>query len=70
MPGLNDADADLAALRDFVAGLRGVERVEVCPYHALGLEKYAKFGIPVRLDRTSEPTAADRARWRAALGLG
>lgn len=70
VPGLNDADADLAALRDFVAGLRGVERVEVCPYHALGLEKYAKFGIPVRLDRTSEPTAADRARWRAALGLG
>ena len=70
VPGLNDADADLAALRDFVAGLRGVGRVEVCPYHALGLEKYAKFGIPVRLDRTSEPTAADRARWRAALGLG
>ena len=69
VPGLNDSDVDLAALRDFIATLHGVEKVEICPYHALGLEKYAKFGIPVRLDRTAEPTAADRARWRAALSV-
>lgn len=67
VPGLNDADADLAALRNFIATLRHVEKEEICPYHALGLEKYAKFGIPVRLARTEEPTAVDCARWRAAL---
>lgn len=69
VPGLNDSAADLDALRAFVGGLRGVERVEACPYHALGLEKYAKFGIPVRLGRTEEPSAADRARWRAHFAL-
>lgn len=69
VPGLNDSSADLDALRAFVGGLRGVERVEACPYHALGLEKYAKFGIPVRLGRTEEPSAADRARWRAHFAL-
>lgn len=69
VPGLNDSDADLGALRAFVGGLRGVERVEVCPYHALGLEKCAKFGVPVRLGRTEEPSAADRARWRAHFAL-
>ncbi len=69
VPGLNDADADLAALRAFIATLRHAEKVEACPYHALGLEKYAKFGIPVRFARTEEPTAADRARWRAALSV-
>ncbi len=69
VPGLNDSDADLAALRDLIVTLRHVEKVEICPYHALGLEKYAKFGIPVRFARTEEPTAADRARWHAALSV-
>ena len=69
VPGLNDSEADLVALRDLIATLRHVEKVEVCPYHALGLEKYAKFGIPVRFARTEEPTAADRTRWHAALSV-
>ena len=39
VPGLNDTDDDLAALRDFIATLRHAEKVEICPYHPLGLEK-------------------------------
>ena len=69
VPGLNDSDADLDALRRFLKGLRGVEKVEICPYHALGLDKYAKFGIPVRFDRKEEPTASDRVRWRSAFHM-
>ncbi len=44
VPGLNDSDTDLAAIRAFVAPLRHVERVDWLPYHPLGLEKYATFG--------------------------
>lgn len=69
VPGLNDSDADLAALRDFVATLHHVEKVEPCPYHALGLEKYAKFGIPVRFGRKAPPSAADLARYKAFAKL-
>lgn len=69
VPGLNDSDADLAALRGFLATLRHVERVEPCPYHALGLEKYAKFGIPVRFGRKEAPSAADLARYRVCEKL-
>ena len=47
VPGLNDSDTDLAAIRAFVAQLRHVERIDWLPYHPLGLEKYAKFGKPV-----------------------
>lgn len=67
VPGLNDSDADLAALRAFVATLRHVEKVEACPYHALGLEKYAKFGVPVRFDRRTSPSPADLMRYRTGL---
>ena len=47
VPGLNDSDTDLAAIRAFVAQLRHVERIDWLPYHPLGLEKYAKFGKTV-----------------------
>ena len=47
VPGLNDSDEDLSAVRNFVAGLRHVEKVDMLPYHSFGLEKYAKFGMEV-----------------------
>ena len=47
VPGLNDSDEDLMAVRNFVVGLRHVEKVDMLPYHPIGLEKYAKFGMEV-----------------------
>lgn len=70
VPGLNDSDADLAALAATTAALTNVERVEICPYHPIGLEKYAKFGIPVRLDRREQPTATDVQRWEQLIKKG
>ena len=67
VPGLNDSDADLAALRDFTRGLRNMEKLEICPYHPLGLEKCAKFGLSPRYSGTAQPSAADLARYNAFL---
>jgi pyruvate formate lyase activating enzyme len=66
-PGLNDSPEDIAALRSFVAGLRNVEKTEICPYHPLGLEKYVKFGRKVLYDNPEYASAKDVARWEAAL---
>ena len=66
-PGLNDTDADLAALRTFIAGLRNIEKTEICPYHSLGLEKYAKFGMEPRYSRREGASDEDKARWEALL---
>ena len=65
VPGLNDSDSDIAALRDCTRSLRNVEKVEICPYHTLGLEKYAKFGrkIPSALPKVPADIA-DIKRWR------
>lgn len=67
VPGLNDSDADLSALRTFVAAHPRIERVEICPYNPMGLEKYAKFGILARYVRREFPSEKDVARWRALL---
>ncbi len=67
VPGLNDTDDDLAALRDFTATLRHAEKVEICPYHPLGLEKYAKFGKVPTCTRRDAASEADVARWRKWL---
>ena len=67
VPGLNDTDDDLAALRDFTATLRHAEKVEICPYHPLGLEKYAKFGKVPTYTRRDAAFEADVARWRKWL---
>ena len=69
VPGLNDSDADLAALRDFTRGLKNMETLEICPYHPLGLEKCAKFGLAPRYAVTAQPTAADLARYEEKLKM-
>ena len=67
VPGLNDSDRDLAAIRAFVSALHGVERLDILPYHQLGLEKYAKFGKNPRPDLPGPPSPSDIDHWRRAL---
>ena len=40
---------------DEVSRLKNVQRLESCPNHPIGLEKYAQFGIPVLFDRREQP---------------
>lgn len=69
VPGLNDSDAELKAIADEVSRFKNVQRLESCPYHPIGLEKYAKFGIPIRLDRRDPPAVEDVLRWNEKIQL-
>ena len=42
---------------DFIRSLKTVQRVEVLPYHTLGLFKWQKLGIPYPLPDAVPPTA-------------
>ena len=57
VPGISDDDAALARTRDFIRTLSNVERVEVLPYHAFALGKYAELGIDYALKDTQSPSA-------------
>ncbi|MCF0127745.1 MAG: pyruvate formate lyase-activating protein [Pseudobutyrivibrio sp.] len=57
VPGHSDNDDKLHALRAFTDTLKTVERIEVLPYHTLGVFKWEQLGIPYRLAGVSAPTA-------------
>lgn len=56
IPGITDKDEYLLRLRDFLSTLRNVERIDVLPYHTLGIYKYQKLGIDYPLDGVEPPT--------------
>lgn len=59
IPGITDKDEYLVRLRDFLSTLHNIERIEVLPYHTLGVYKYEKLGIDYPL-KDVQPPAAER----------
>ena len=57
VPGITDDEEQLTALRRFIDTLTNVKRVEVLPYHTLGLFKWQQLGIPYTLSDIPVPTA-------------
>ena len=50
VPGLTDSDAHLEGLRAYLHTIRNIQRVELLPYHTLGVNKYHALGIPYSLE--------------------
>ena len=59
VPDLTDDEERLVRTRDLIRELKTVKRVEVLPYHTLGLFKWQKLGIPYTLDGVRTPTAEE-----------
>ena len=59
VPDLTDDEEGLVRTRDLIRELKTVKRVEVLPYHTLGLFKWQKLGIPYTLDGVRTPTAEE-----------
>ncbi len=58
VPGITDNDDYLKRTRAFIETLGdAVKRVEVLPYHTLGVFKWEELGIPYRLEGVEPPTA-------------
>jgi len=56
VPGITDRDDLIEKLADYVATLKNVERVEILPFHKLGMIKYEKLGLEFALKDTKPPT--------------
>ena len=59
VPGLTADETSLAKLADFVRTLTNVKRVEVLPYHSLGVAKWKSLGLPYALEGVEPPTAEE-----------
>ncbi|MBB6624336.1 pyruvate formate-lyase-activating protein [Clostridium gasigenes] len=50
VPGKTDSEEYILKLKEFIETLHNVEKVELLPYHLLGINKYETLGIKYRLD--------------------
>ena len=69
VPGRNTKEEYLKGLADFIHTLKSVERVEVLPYHTLGVFKWEKLGIDYPLKGVEPPTNEQVARAEEILKL-
>ena len=68
VPGITIEEDELHRLRSFLDTLKTVERVEVLPYHTLGVFKWKELGIPYQLEGVDPPTKEQIDRAKEILG--
>lgn len=61
MPGVNDNEEYILKLKEYIKQFNNVEKVELLPYHTLGLEKYKKLNIDYKLSNM-EPMDKERCK--------
>ena len=69
VPGLTDGKEDLKALRKKLDEWTNVSRVEILPYHTLGLFKWENLGIPYSLEGVPGPTEEQVKDAEEILGI-
>lgn len=69
VPGITDHEEDLLQLKDFLASLKNVKKVEILPYHDLGRFKWENLGCNYELEDVPNATAEDVARAKKILSL-
>lgn len=50
VPGLTDSEEHIQSLGSYIRTIPKVERMELLPYHVMGVEKYHVMGIPYTLE--------------------
>ena len=66
VPERSDKDEYLHRLHDFIETLDNVEKVEVLPYHTLGVYKWKELGIPYQLEGI-DPPSKERVKMRTGF---
>ena len=69
VPELTDDEAGLQALREKLDRWSNVERVEILPYHTLGLFKWQNLGIDYPLEGVRTPTQEEVEKAEKILGI-
>ena len=56
LPNFNDDEQTLKEWKQFADTLDNIEKIELLPYHKMGIEKYKNLGIKYRLESVPVPT--------------
>ena len=69
IPGYTDDEQDLLKLKDFIASLKTVQKVELLPYHDMGKFKWKKLGIKYDLEGIRPANSQDVEKAKKVLGI-
>ena len=69
VPGYTDKEEDLLKLKEFLASLSSVQKVEILPYHDMGKHKWLEMGLTYPLESVRVANSDDVDRAKKILGL-
>ena len=67
IPGWNDREDHLHAIKNIRASLQNCLGIQIMPYHNLGAYKYQKMQLPYLCIDVNEPTADTVTYWRSIV---
>lgn len=70
VPGINDDEEDLVGLGRFIGTLQTVEKLEVLPYHQMGVYKWEQLGKVYPLEGVPAPTEQEVERAYRLIAQG
>lgn len=69
IPGITDDENDLIRLKKFLQTLKTVEKIELNPYHTLGVYKWEDLGLEYPLKGVRQANTEDIERAKRILGI-
>lgn len=69
IPGITDDENDLIRLKEFLQTLKTVEKIELNPYHTLGVYKWEDLGLEYPLNGVRQANTEDIERAKRILGI-
>jgi len=69
VPTITLDDEYLYKLKEFIDTLSNVEKIEVLPYHKMGIAKYKELGLEYTLGGINEPTKEEIRHAKSILGV-
>ena len=68
LPGWNDTAEDMESLLRYINGAN-VQKIELLPYHTLGVHKWDLLGLPYQLKGVEQPSEEQMVRLRKVVEL-
>lgn len=69
IPGITDDENDLIRLKEFLQTLKTVKKIELNPYHTLGVYKWEDLGLEYPLKGVRQANTEDIERAKCILGI-
>ena len=67
VPTITTDEYDLKKTKEFIDTLKTVDKVEVLPYHKLGITEWERLGIPYKLEGIDPPTDEEQKLAKSIL---